>query len=61
MFSNTTKKQMDSFNTPIVLIVFNRTKYLDKILEVLKKLKPKTLYIAADGPREEIKGRFRKL
>ena len=55
MFSNTTKKQMYSFNTPIVLIVFNRTKYLDKILEVLKKLKPKTLYIAADGPREEIK------
>ena len=55
MFSNTTKKQMYSFNTPIVLIVFNRTKYLEKIFEVLKKLKPKTLYIAADGPREEIK------
>ena len=53
MFSNTTKKQMDSFNTPIVLIVFNRTKYLDKILEVLKKLKPKTLYIAADGQEKK--------
>ena len=38
-----------------MLIVFNRTKYLEKIFEVLKKLKPKTLYIAADGPREEIK------
>ncbi len=55
MFSNTTKKQMNNFNTPLVLIIFNRTKYLEKIFEVLKILKPQKLYIVADGPRKNVK------
>ena len=54
MFLNTTKKKNQEFNTPILLIIFNRPQYIKKILEVLKKTKPQTLYIAADGPRTEV-------
>lgn len=40
------------FNTPILLIVFNRPNSTQKVFEELKKIKPKHLYIAADGPRD---------
>ena len=40
------------FEIPIVVFAFKRDKVL-KVLEVIKKLKPKTLYILADGPRTE--------
>lgn len=39
------------FNTPILLIVFNRPKETNVVFEQIRKLKPKHLYIAADGPR----------
>ena len=38
-------------NTPILLIVFNRPAETNIVFEQIKKIKPKHLYIAADGPR----------
>ena len=41
------------FETPILLIIFKRKDTALKVLEVIKKIKPKYLYIAADGWRDE--------
>lgn len=41
------------FDTPILLITFNRPKHLRKVLEVIRVWKPKELYIFQDGPRED--------
>jgi len=40
-------------NTPILLIVFNRPDLTALVFESIKKVKPRKLYIAADGPRNE--------
>ena len=37
------------FNTPILLIIFKRKDTALKVLETIKEVKPKKLYIAADG------------
>lgn len=39
------------FNTPILLVVFNRPDTTLKVLKVIQTIKPKVLYVAADGPR----------
>ncbi|MBU1007669.1 nucleotide-diphospho-sugar transferase [Candidatus Dependentiae bacterium] len=43
----------DHFNTPILFILFNRPDTTQKVFDQIKKIKPKTLFIAADGPRPE--------
>ena len=45
--SNTYKQ----FDTPILFIVFNRPYETSYVFETIKKIKPKKLYVAADGPR----------
>ena len=42
-----------SFNTPILFIVFNRPRLTKETFSVIKRIKPKKLYISADGPRCE--------
>ncbi|MBT8541012.1 nucleotide-diphospho-sugar transferase [Polynucleobacter paneuropaeus] len=42
----------DASELPILLLIFNRPDLTKKLIESLGKLKPKFLYIAADGPRE---------
>ncbi len=42
-----------SFDTPILLIVFNRPEKTQKLFDIIKKLKPKKLFVAADGPRDK--------
>ena len=42
------KKQLE---TPILLIVFNRPDTTLKVFDSIKKVKPKKLYVAGDGPR----------
>jgi hypothetical protein len=39
------------FSTPILFLVFNRPEETRLVFEVIRKLEPKCLYIAADGPR----------
>jgi hypothetical protein len=40
------------YDTPILLLVFNRPGTTSRVMEELKKLKPKYLFVAADGPRK---------
>jgi hypothetical protein len=40
-----------SFNTPILLLIFNRVSLTQVVFDQIKKLRPKHLYVAADGPR----------
>ena len=41
------------YSTPILLIIFNRPEATRRVFEVIRKVKPEKLYIAADGPRED--------
>ncbi len=38
-------------NTPILFIVFNRPKTTQIVFEAIRKIKPRKMFIAADGPR----------
>lgn len=40
------------FNTPILLITFNRPEHTRKVFEEIKKQKPPTLFVFQDGTRE---------
>ena len=40
----------ESFDTPILFIVYNRPNFTKEVFECIKQLKPKALFIAADGP-----------
>ena len=44
-----------SFETPILLIVFNRPDKTQKLFEKIKTIRPKKLFVSADGPRENFK------
>lgn len=39
------------FETPILFLIFNRPKATEKVFEAIRKVQPKQLFIAADGPR----------
>jgi len=41
------------FETPILLIIFNRPHTTEKVFEAIKNIRPAKLYIAADGPRNQ--------
>ncbi len=43
-----------SFNTPVLFIVFNRSEQTKKVFEIIKKQKPKKLFISSDGPRNQL-------
>ena len=40
------------YSTPVLLIIFNRPKQTSKLLDSLIEIKPKVVYVSADGPRE---------
>jgi hypothetical protein len=40
--------------TPILLIIFNRPDKVEKLIAALEKIKPSSLYIFADGPRDHV-------
>jgi len=41
----------ESFNTPILLLIFNRPDVTQLVFNQIKLVKPQHLYVAADGPR----------
>lgn len=45
-----------SFNTPVVLFIFNRPDLTRQVLEVISGVKPDTLLVIADGPRADVEG-----
>ncbi len=42
---------MNDFSAPVVLIVFNRPELTQQALDAISKVKPRQLYVIADGPR----------
>lgn len=52
---------MDSFvptsplRTPVLLVIFNRPETTKLVFEAIRKAKPSKLYVAADGPRRNVK------
>jgi hypothetical protein len=51
----------NQFSTAILLVIFNRPYTTSKVFETIKRIKPKKLYIAGDGPRENFKNDFVKV
>jgi len=45
----------DSFNIPVVLLIFNRPKVTEELVRKLETIKPSKLYLIADGPRKSKK------
>jgi len=51
---------MEQFSTPILFIVFNRLDTAQKVFESIKLIRPKYLFVAADGPRVDVAGEKQK-
>ena len=49
------------YSTPILILVFNRPKYTERLFEILVKLRPRALFIAADGPRASVSDDVEKI
>ena len=47
---------MSVFNTPILLLIFNRPESTRLVFDTIQQLKPKRLFVAADGPRNNVEG-----
>lgn len=43
----------NSYDVPVALFLFNRPKELSAVFSQISKVKPSTLFLIADGPREE--------
>jgi len=50
------EKYGKGLETPVLYTVFNRLDLVEKAFGQIKKVKPKKLYIAQDGPREHVEG-----
>lgn len=46
----------ERFNTAILLIVFNRPTHTETVLQEIRNIKPKKLYVTGDGPRPNVSG-----
>ena len=46
--------KQDPLTTPILLLVFNRPETTKRVLAEVRKAKPTHLYVAADGPRQNV-------
>lgn len=42
---------MSTFDTPILLLIFNRPDHTAKVFARIREVKPRYLFVAADGPR----------
>src|SRR5688572_3132738 len=45
----------ESLRTPVLLVIFNRPETTALVFEAIRKSRPHRLYIAADGPRPDVK------
>lgn len=51
---------MNALNTPVLFLIFNRPETTRLVFEAIRKVKPKQLFIAADGPRANKEGEAEK-
>ena len=47
---------MNYFETPILFLVFNRPETTAQVFQTIKNVKPRQLFVAADGPRKDKNG-----
>jgi len=52
--------EQNYFNTPILFIIFNRPDTTKIVFNEIRKIKPKVLYVSADGPRKSRMGEEEK-
>ena len=50
----------NKLETPILFVIFNRPDTTEKVFNEIKKIKPKKLFVSADGPRENKPGEKEK-
>ena len=48
------KPSYDNFETPVLIICYNREAYIEAQLDQIRKVKPVNLFIACDGPRNSL-------
>lgn len=48
------------FDQPILFLIFNRPDTTERVFNQIKKVKPKKLYVSADGPRLNVFGEYDK-
>lgn len=48
------------FNTPILFLIFNRPETTLRVFAEIRKVQPKFLFVAADGPRKDREGEIEK-
>lgn len=51
---------MKEYDTPILFLIFNRLGTAQQVFNQIRSIKPKFLFVAADGPRENIEGESEK-
>lgn len=49
---------MSTCNTPILFLIFNRPDLTERVFQRIREIKPRRLYIAADGPRAARQGEY---
>src|SRR4030042_6453503 len=47
--------------TPVLFLIFNRPDTTEKVFDEIRKAKPKKLFVAADGPRQDKQGEKEKV
>jgi len=51
---------LNQLHTPILFLIFNRPDTTQRIFNAIKQVKPKQLFVAADGPRPDKEGEIEK-
>ncbi|MGA2545229.1 MAG: nucleotide-diphospho-sugar transferase [Rectinemataceae bacterium] len=46
--------------TPVLFVVFNRANTVKMVFDAIRSAKPERLFIAADGPRDDVSGEYEK-
>jgi len=53
-------KKNKKLTTPILFLIFNRPDTTQKVFNEIRKVKPSQLFVAADGPRDNVQGEKEK-
>ncbi len=51
----TQRNSMRKLNSPVLFLIFNRPDTTKRVFEEIRRAKPERLYVAADGPRENVR------
>lgn len=54
-------KKEETYQTPILLVIFDKPEKTKKVLEAIRHIRPTRLFVVCDGPREWIEGEAEKV